>query len=77
MEFEMRPKEVSGFEIKAEKGAKGYKADGDHGGCSKLCFLKMPPHPTPIFMAPNASIVPEAVPSELDAESEGDVMEIQ
>ena len=37
----------------------------------------MPPCPPPIFTAPNASIVPEAVPSDLDTESEGDVAEIQ
>ena len=38
---------------------------------------KMPPHPIPIFAAPDASIVPEAVPLDSDTESEGDVMEIQ
>src|SRR5882724_5464604 len=37
----------------------------------------MPPCPTPIFMAPYSSIVPEAVPSDSDIESEGDVTEIQ
>ena len=37
----------------------------------------MPPHPTPIFTAPNASVVLEVVLSDLDTESEGDVMEIQ
>ena len=37
----------------------------------------MPPHPTPIFAAPNASVVPEVVPLDSDTESEGDVREIQ
>ena len=37
----------------------------------------MPPCPTPIFVAPDAPIVPEAVPLESYTELEGDVMEIQ
>jgi len=43
----------------------------------KNLLLKMPPHPTPIFVAHNASIVPETVPSDSDTELEGDVAEIQ
>ena len=37
----------------------------------------MPPHPIPVFTAPDAPVVPDAVPLDLDTESEGDVMEIQ
>ena len=46
-------------------------------GHLKICFLEMPPSPTPIFTAPDAPVVPEAVPSDSDTESGGDVMEIQ
>ena len=37
----------------------------------------MPPHPTPNFVVPDVSVVPEAVTLDLDTESEGDVTEIQ
>ena len=37
----------------------------------------MPPCTTPIFVAPDAPIVPEAVPLESYTELKGDVMEIQ
>ena len=36
----------------------------------------MPPHPTRVFVAPDAPIVLEAVPSDFDTESESNVMEI-
>ena len=46
-------------------------------GAFKIMLLEMPPHPIPVFTAPDAPVVPDAVPLDLDTESEGDVMEIQ
>ena len=68
-----------GFEIKAEKVPRHIRQVVIVEGTKHLLLQKMPPHPTPIFAAPNAPIpiVPEAIPLELNSKLEDDVMEIQ
>ena len=66
----------AGFEIKAEEVPRNIRGVVIVGAFKHL-LKKIPPHPTPIFTAPNAPIVPEAVPLQLDTKSEDDVTEIQ
>src|SRR5882724_48621 len=42
----------SGFEIKVERGTKGYKVSGDCGGHLNICFLKNASLPNSNFCGP-------------------------